>query len=100
MCDVCVRVRRLNQEMKGGAWCPMAQVTTESSEWLQVDLPGVHVLTAVGTQGRFGNGQGQEFAEAYVLEYWRPRLNKWLRYRSADGQEVTHHYTHYFLKTL
>ncbi|XP_059055156.1 discoidin domain-containing receptor 2-like isoform X2 [Achroia grisella] len=79
---------RLNQELKGGAWCPKPQITTESSEWLEIDLHNIHVITATGSQGRFGNGQGQEYAEAYVLEYWRPKLAKWVRYRSADGQEI------------
>ena len=23
-----------------------------------------------------------------MLEYWRPKLGKWVRYRAADGQEV------------
>ncbi|XP_028032139.1 discoidin domain-containing receptor 2 [Bombyx mandarina] len=78
---------RLNQDIKGGAWCPRSQITTESTEWLEIDLHTVHVITGAGTQGRFGNGQGQEYAEAYVLEYWRPKLGKWVRYRSLDGQE-------------
>ncbi|XP_039763823.1 discoidin domain-containing receptor 2-like isoform X2 [Pararge aegeria] len=79
---------RLNQEIKGGAWCPKSQITTESAEWLEINLHTVHVISATGTQGRFGNGQGVEYAEAYVLEYWRPKLGKWIRYRGADGQEV------------
>lgn len=48
----------------------------------------IHLITATGTQGRFGNGQGVEFAEAYVLEYWRPKLGKWYRYRDYKGGEV------------
>ncbi|KAG7313144.1 hypothetical protein JYU34_000233 [Plutella xylostella] len=79
---------RLNQEIRGGAWCPASQITTESTEWLEIDLRAVRVVTAVGTQGRFGNGQGAEYAEAYVLEYWRPKLGKWVRYRTADGTEI------------
>lgn len=47
------------------------------------------MITATGTQGRFGNGQGVEYAEAYMLEYWRPRLNKWIRYRNNLGEEVS-----------
>lgn len=46
------------------------------------------MITATETQGRFGNGQGVEFAENYMLEYWRPRLNKWIRYRNYLGEEV------------
>lgn len=79
---------RLNQDIKGGAWCPRSQITTESTEWLEIDLHTVHVITGTGTQGRFGNGQGQEYAEAYVIEYWRPKLGKWVRYRTGEGQEV------------
>ena len=39
------------------------------------------MITGSETMGRFGNGQGVEFAENYVLEYWRDRLGKWVRYR-------------------
>ncbi|KAE8743335.1 hypothetical protein FOCC_FOCC011074 [Frankliniella occidentalis] len=76
-------------ESQGGAWCPKLQITTSPNEWLQVELHTVHVITAVETQGRFGNGQGQEYAEAYMLEYYRPRLDKWVRYRDENGQEVS-----------
>lgn len=47
------------------------------------------MITATGTQGRFGNGQGAEFSEAYLLEYWRPKLGKWVRYRDFSGEEVS-----------
>ena len=44
---------------------------------------------------RFGNGQGAEFAESYLLEYWRPRLGRWVRYRNIQNSEViTDHYFH------
>ncbi|XP_047524285.1 discoidin domain-containing receptor 2-like isoform X1 [Pieris napi] len=79
---------RLNQEIKSGAWCPKSQITTESTEWLEINLHSVHVITATGTQGRFGNSQGVEYAEEYSLEYWRPKLGKWMRYRPADGREI------------
>ncbi|XP_075990711.1 discoidin domain-containing receptor 2-like isoform X1 [Anticarsia gemmatalis] len=89
---------RLNQDIKGGAWCPRSQITTESTEWLEIDLHSVHVITGAGTQGRFGNGQGQEYAEAYVLEYWRPKLGKWVRYRTVDGQEILQGNTNTYLE--
>lgn len=79
---------RLKTEDHGGAWCPKAQITSESREWLQIDLPAVYMITATNTQGRFGNGVGVEYAENYVLEYWRPRLGKWVRYSDAKEQEV------------
>lgn len=47
------------------------------------------MITATGTQGRFGNGQGVEYSEAYMLEYWRPKLGKWVRYRDVQGEEVS-----------
>lgn len=81
-------VRRLNQDKNGGAWCPKWPVTSDSSEWIEINLHKVHVITATGTQGRFGNSQGVEYSEAYVLEYWRAALGKWVRYRNVHGEEV------------
>ena len=46
------------------------------------------MITGTATQGRFGNGQGVEFSEAYIVEYWRPNLGKWQKYRNASGHEV------------
>ncbi|XP_044269322.1 discoidin domain-containing receptor 2-like [Tribolium madens] len=80
---------RLRNELDGGAWCPQSAATPDLKEWIQIDLHTVHMITATETQGRFGNGKGMEFAEAYVLEYWRPRfLNKWIRYRNRSGEEA------------
>ncbi|VVC94329.1 unnamed protein product [Leptidea sinapis] len=36
---------RLNQDIKSGAWCPKPQITTESTEWLQINLHSVHKLS-------------------------------------------------------
>jgi hypothetical protein len=79
---------RLGQDIFGGAWCPKSQITTESTEWIEIDLHKVHVITGSATQGRFGNGQGAEYTESYLLEYWRPALSKWVRYRDVLGEEV------------
>ncbi|KAF5271004.1 hypothetical protein FQR65_LT05354 [Abscondita terminalis] len=79
---------RVRTEVNGGAWCPQTPATAEPEEWLQIDLHMVHVISSVGTQGRFGNGQGVEYTEAFMLEYWRPRLSKWIRYRTFTGEEV------------
>lgn len=56
---------------------------------VQIDLQTVHLITATETQGRFGNGQGAEFAENYKISYWRPELNNWIRYRDHTGNEVS-----------
>lgn len=89
---------RIRTESNGGAWCPKHQITTEPREWLEIDLHTVHVITATETQGRFGNGQGQEFAEAYLIEYWRPKLGKWVRYRNSKGDEVIVIHIHLYIK--
>lgn len=78
----------IRTESHGGAWCPKQEATSDPKEWLEINLHSVHVITAVETQGRFGNGQGQEYTEAYQLEYWRPKLGKWKRYRNFKGDEV------------
>lgn len=85
----CFIVHRVRTDRNGGAWCPQKQATTEPHEWIQVDLKSVHMITSTETQGRFGNGQGIEYAEAYYIEYWRPRLNTWIRYHNSTGQEVS-----------
>ncbi|XP_017890630.1 discoidin domain-containing receptor 2-like [Ceratina calcarata] len=74
---------RLKVENLGGAWCPKNQINQEAREWLQIDLHSVHLITATASQGRFGNGLGVEYAEEYLLEYWRPHLGKWVRYKKT-----------------
>ncbi|XP_018311590.1 discoidin domain-containing receptor 2 [Mycetomoellerius zeteki] len=90
---------RLKSENLGGAWCPKNQITQEAREWLEIDLHTIHLITATATQGRFGNGVGVEFAEAYMLEYWRPRLGKWVRYRDIKGNEVIQGNTNTYLES-
>lgn len=79
---------RLKTDNNGGAWCPKHMVSNALKEYLQVDLLQTHVITAIRTQGRFGKGQGQEYTEAYVLEYWRPGFDKWQRWKNIQGKEV------------
>lgn len=45
-------------------------------------------MTWTETQGRFGNGQGQEYAEAFLVEYWRSALNQWITYKDSRGEKV------------
>ncbi|XP_056630665.1 discoidin domain-containing receptor 2-like [Diorhabda sublineata] len=79
---------RIRQEKNGGAWCPKAQISSDVKEYLEVDLQKPHLMTWTETQGRFGNGQGQEFAEAFLVEYWRPSLNQWITYKDSRGEKV------------
>ncbi|ALC38374.1 CG34380 [Drosophila busckii] len=79
---------RLKTDNNGGAWCPKHMVSNALKEYLQVDLLQTHVITAIRTQGRFGKGQGQEYTEAYVLEYWRPGFDKWQRWKNTQGKEI------------
>lgn len=80
---------RLKIDNNGGAWCPKHMVSRGLKEYLQIDLLQVHVITAIRTQGRFGKGQGQEYTEAYVIEYWRPGFTKWYRWKNIQGKEVS-----------
>ena len=61
----------------------------EGKEYLEINLGGVKVITKVEVQGRFGNGQGREFAEQYKLHYWRPGLQHWSTYKDGRGKEVS-----------
>ncbi|XP_053970588.1 uncharacterized protein LOC128872175 isoform X1 [Hylaeus volcanicus] len=77
---------RIRQEKNGGAWCPKAQISSAIREYLEVDLTRDHLIAWTETQGRFGNGQGQEYAEAFFLEYWRDA--KWHQYKNLRGDRV------------
>lgn len=77
---------RIRQEKNGGAWCPKAQISSAIREYLEIDLTRNHLITWTETQGRFGNGQGQEYTEAFFLEYWRHE--KWHHYKDLKGNKV------------
>ncbi|XP_065561110.1 discoidin domain-containing receptor tyrosine kinase B-like [Artemia franciscana] len=72
----------------GGAWCPSSVIKSGVNEWLEINLNSDHVITAVETQGRYGKGQGQEYAEAFRIEYWRETLQEWAEYHNATGGNV------------
>jgi discoidin domain receptor family protein 2 len=91
---------RVRVEKGGGAWCPRPAIQHNVREWLEVALPSGHgpfLVTASETQGRFGNGQGQEFAEAFIIEYWRHHLNRWVIYKNANSHQVNISFFSYFL---
>ncbi|XP_065225267.1 discoidin domain-containing receptor 2-like isoform X2 [Planococcus citri] len=79
---------RLRVERAGGAWCPKQQIESDVREYLEIDLTVVHTITGIQTQGRYDHGRGQEYAEEYSVEYWRPSLNKWKKYKRWDGKEI------------
>ena len=83
-------MHRLNGDSNGGAWCSSGPVSRDlgTKEWIEVDLGSMHVVTAVLTQGRFGNGRGVEFTEAYKLAYWRPSFTDFKEYQDALGRTV------------
>ncbi|XP_052222204.1 LOW QUALITY PROTEIN: discoidin domain-containing receptor 2-like [Dreissena polymorpha] len=78
---------RIRQEKNGGAWCPNGFVTKDSYEYLQIDLGRLMAITKVEVQGRFGNGQGMEFAAEFLLEYQRQDGGEWIRFRNKLGNE-------------
>lgn len=85
-----LRKYRLKIDNNGGAWCPKHMVSRSLNEYLQIDLLSLHAITSIKTQGRFGRGQGQEFTEAYVVDYWRSSFgNKWKRWKNIQGKEVS-----------
>ncbi|XP_071055936.1 discoidin domain-containing receptor 2-like isoform X2 [Onthophagus taurus] len=80
---------RLRVEKAGGGWCPKQQVERGIREYIQVDLGSVHVVTGVQTQGRYDRGRGQEYAEEYTVEYWRPEFgDQWKEYKRWDGKQI------------
>ncbi|XP_018324973.1 discoidin domain-containing receptor 2-like isoform X2 [Agrilus planipennis] len=78
---------RLRTNKHGGAWCPRQMVSRDAKEFLEINLEELHVIRGARTQGRYGNGQGQEYAEEYMLEYWRSGFSKWVRWKNRKGKE-------------
>lgn len=87
---------RAHVEVGGGAWCPRGMIYDEGIEYIEVNLGKGHVVTKVEVQGRFGNGQGKEFAEQYKLQFWRPAVNHWVTYRDGHGKEVSKPFPFWF----
>jgi len=79
---------RVRVEKGGGAWCPRPAIQHNVREWLEINFHQPHLVTGSETQGRFGNGQGQEFAEAYIIEYWRHATSRWTTYKNADKHQI------------
>nr|XP_045589566.1 discoidin domain-containing receptor tyrosine kinase B-like isoform X2 [Procambarus clarkii] len=88
---------RAHVEAAGGAWCPRQIIYKEDTEYLEVFLGEEHVVTKVEVQGRFGNGQGKEYAERYRLMYWRPGHDHWTTYVSGHGEELLEGNTNTYL---
>ena len=47
------------------------------------------MVKQVLTQGRYAEGLGQEYAEAFTLQYWRPGMADFKGYRDSVGREVS-----------
>ncbi|KAJ1369056.1 Epithelial discoidin domain-containing receptor 1 [Parelaphostrongylus tenuis] len=78
---------RIRTEIASGAWCPKPQIHSSSYEFLQINLVNNYIVTAVETQGRYGNGTGREFVSEYMIDYLRPG-SKWIRYRNRSGHSL------------
>ena len=79
---------RARQDRKGGAWCPAHTISRGVREWIEINLHMDYRITSTETMGRFGGGQGQEFAETYQVEYWRESLGGWHLYTNTTGHDV------------
>ncbi|XP_066972442.1 discoidin domain-containing receptor 2-like [Macrobrachium rosenbergii] len=88
---------RAHMDLGGGAWCPREMVYREGKEFLEVNLGSVHIITKVEVQGRFGNGQGQEFTRYYKLQLWRPGMKHWVTYTNGRGEELLEGNTNTYL---
>ena len=53
---------------------------------MEVDLGALRLVTAVATQGRHANGQGQEYTPAYTLSFWRPGMQDFIYYSAHPNK--------------
>ena len=66
----------------------------KSDQWLGMNMTSSHVISVLETQGRYANGQGQEYAMAYRVLYWREGMHKFREYRDSLGRMVWSQYIH------
>uniref|UniRef100_A0A183BSF7 F5/8 type C domain-containing protein n=1 Tax=Globodera pallida TaxID=36090 RepID=A0A183BSF7_GLOPA len=71
---------RIRNDRGGGAWCPRAQIQSDSYEFIQVDFASSHEILGVEVQGRHANGSGREWAEALVIDFLMDGGTNWTRY--------------------
>jgi len=64
-------------------------ISNDGRQYLEVNLQGLHAVTAIKSQGRYGNGSGKEFVEEIMIDYWRPGSNKWTRWKGRDGKQAS-----------
>ena len=81
---------RLNNNKGGGAWCPKSFISeaTGTDEFLEIDLGEEYRIGGVVTQGRFANGLGQEYAESFLIQYWRPGMPDFQGYEDRSGVDL------------
>jgi hypothetical protein len=48
---------------------------------------GTYEIWAVEVQGRYGNGNGREFAEEIMIDYIGPERQNWTRYWAIQGTD-------------
>ncbi|CAF1445603.1 unnamed protein product [Adineta steineri] len=75
------QMARIRTELEGGAWCPDKPIGSKSYEYIQIELHKLFFINAIETQGRFDNGQGNEYAEYYQIQYQRENnSSSWINY--------------------
>ena len=81
-------MKRIRTELEGGAWCPAKPIGPKSYEFLQIDLGQLFFISSIETQGRFDNGQGNEYAEYYRIQYQRENnQSNWLNYYNKKSNK-------------
>lgn len=86
-------LNRIRTEIEGGAWCPEKPIGIKSYEYLQIELRELFFINAIETQGRFGNGQGREYAEFYQIQYQRDNQSSssWINYQNKKTNKTVCH---------
>lgn len=80
---------RIRTELEGGAWCPEKPIGVNSYEYIQIEFRQLFFVNAIETQGRFGNGQGREYAEFYQIQYQRDnQSSEWITYYDKNTNKT------------
>lgn len=72
------------RDMPTGGWCPSRKVSTNLTEYIQVDMRAVNVITKIA----FGPRSGVAYTAAFVIRYKREESGDWRDYRTCSSNST------------
>ncbi|VDL24791.1 unnamed protein product [Hymenolepis diminuta] len=72
------------RDMPTGGWCPSRKVSTNLTEYIQVDMKTVNVITKIA----FGPRSGVAYTPSFVIRYKREENDGWRDYKMCSSNST------------